>query len=231
MPFTFTPPRQLTDDSLSNPFAVTRDVTNGRWYRCILLHRSEPTLYVDTTEFLTASEAWDDAIKYFKLWKMAPQDFYLDYATQPPNPPVVVKTFPVVRSPNAPFSQFVNHMTGALSTTSLQGEPPTAADPVAEAVRAERGSIYGDPFLNHKGIAMMWASLLAPWWESIRDYKPLPPHVVALLFAALKLNRMRLRFHEDNYVDLHNYANSFAREWQRQYQENPPEGYPPDATR
>lgn len=85
-------------------------------------------------------------------------------------------------------------------------------DKLAE-IRKDRGAIYGPPKLNHEGIAQMWASLLQPHWEAVRDQRPLPPHVVALLMAALKLNRMRLAYHEDNYDDIANYL-LFAKEWQ-----------------
>lgn len=83
-----------------------------------------------------------------------------------------------------------------------------------DTIQTERQSVYGDPLKNHHGIAMMWATLLAPWWERIRDYEPIPPHVVALMMSALKLNRMRLGFKEDNYDDLAIYADRFAKEWQ-----------------
>lgn len=82
-----------------------------------------------------------------------------------------------------------------------------------EEIKAERQKVYGDPLENHKGIAQMWAPLLQPHADKIKAGEPIPPHVVALLMCALKLNRMRIAYHEDNYTDLRNYA-SFAQEWQ-----------------
>jgi hypothetical protein len=86
-------------------------------------------------------------------------------------------------------------------------------DRLAE-IMVERRKVYGEPRENHQGIAMMWAPLLQPWWERIKDQKPIPEHVVALLMAALKLDRMRLVHHKDNYDDCKNYLD-FAEEWQR----------------
>lgn len=84
-----------------------------------------------------------------------------------------------------------------------------------DAIKAERRKVYGDPLENHRGIAQAWAGLLQPHWEKIRDGVPVPPHVVALLMAALKMNRCRIVFHQDNYDDLLNYL-EFAEEWQRE---------------
>ena len=91
-------------------------------------------------------------------------------------------------------------------------EPP---DPIAK-IKAERQKVYGDPRENHKGIAQMWACLLQPHAEAIAKMEPLPEHVVAMMMAALKLNRMRRVFHQDNYDDLTAYI-SFAREWQKDH--------------
>jgi len=52
----------------------------------------------------------------------------------------------------------------------------------------------------------MWAPLLQPHWEAIRDMKPIPEWAVCLLQDALKLNRMRRVRHEDNPRDLTLYA-------------------------
>lgn len=82
-----------------------------------------------------------------------------------------------------------------------------------EKIKADRQLVYGNPRQNHIGIAQMWAPLLQPHWLPIRNGNPLPEHVVALLMAALKLDRMRLRYHSDNYDDAINYL-EFAREWQ-----------------
>jgi hypothetical protein len=68
-------------------------------------------------------------------------------------------------------------------------------------VREERGAVYGDPVENHRGIAMMMAPLLQPWAEQIGRMEPVPPWVVCNLIRALKLNRTRRTYHEDNYLD------------------------------
>ncbi len=85
-----------------------------------------------------------------------------------------------------------------------------------EDIQAARQSVYGDPLQNHLGIAQGWAGLLQPHWEAVKNGDPLPPHVVVLLMAALKLNRMRLVHHEDNYKDAAVYL-AFAERWQRDW--------------
>lgn len=91
----------------------------------------------------------------------------------------------------------------------------------AEAiVSAERRKVYGDPEINHKGIAMAWAGLLQPWALRIARMDPLPPHVVANMMSALKSNRKRMCFHDDNYIDAAVY-DGFARAWQKEWDENP----------
>jgi hypothetical protein len=81
------------------------------------------------------------------------------------------------------------------------------------AIREERGKIYGDPYENHRLIGMMWTTFLAPIADQLKNGEAVPPHVVALMMAALKLNRMRLKFHQDNYDDCRNYL-KFAEDWQ-----------------
>jgi len=78
----------------------------------------------------------------------------------------------------------------------------------------ERAKTYGDPKTNHQAIANAWSGLLEPYAKEIGELKPLPAHVVALMMASMKICRMRLMFHEDNYDDLGVYT-SFARAWQR----------------
>jgi hypothetical protein len=86
-----------------------------------------------------------------------------------------------------------------------------------EQIKAERGKVYGDPKRNHEGIAQMWASIFQPHAETIAQGKPLPGHVIALCMVLLKVNRMRLRYHQDNYDDLRNYLD-FAQEMQDEYE-------------
>lgn len=84
-----------------------------------------------------------------------------------------------------------------------------------EAIKRERQKVYGDPRENHRGIAQAWAGLLQPHAERIKRGDPIPEWCVALMMAALKLNRMRRVYKQDNYDDLAAYA-GFAEEWQRQ---------------
>lgn len=78
----------------------------------------------------------------------------------------------------------------------------------------DRGKKYGDAVENWMGITMHWAPILKPWWRRIREMRPVPPHVAALMMSLLKINRLRETFGEDTYDDLHVYA-EFAEEWQR----------------
>jgi len=89
-----------------------------------------------------------------------------------------------------------------------------------DAIILERGKVYGPPRENHEGIAQMWAPMLRPWAAAIQRGEPLPPHVVALLMALLKIDRMRLVYHPDNYPDAANYLR-FAEEWQKDGPEPP----------
>ena len=84
------------------------------------------------------------------------------------------------------------------------------------AIRAERHKVYGDPKENHIGIAQIWAPLLQPHAAAVAAGAPLPPHVVALMMVGLKLDRMRITYHQDNYDDLRNYL-LFAEQWQREH--------------
>lgn len=85
-----------------------------------------------------------------------------------------------------------------------------------DKIKAQRQRVYGDPRKNHRGISMMWACMLEPHWKGIKRMEPLPEHVVAAMMALLKLNRTRLRFHRDNYLDLFNYA-KMAHDFQRRH--------------
>jgi hypothetical protein len=95
-------------------------------------------------------------------------------------------------------------------------------------ISADRRRVYGDPKVNHDGIAFAWAGLLQPWAHNIAALKPLPAHVVALCMCAVKLNRQRMVFHADNADDMNVYQ-AFARAWQKEYDGPKPEvlGPPP----
>jgi hypothetical protein len=95
-----------------------------------------------------------------------------------------------------------------------------------DKLKEDRGSVYGDPWDNHAGIAQMWAPLLRPWGCDILCGRPLPPDVVTRLLQLLKLNRTRLKYHPDNYDDNANY-NDFSKEMQGRWQSGEvPFGYP-----
>ena len=81
---------------------------------------------------------------------------------------------------------------------------------------ADRQTVYGDPEENHRGIAQMWVCLLQPWADKISRMEPLPWHVVALMMVALKLNRMRRVYKDDNYADLRVHL-GIAEKGQKQY--------------
>lgn len=85
---------------------------------------------------------------------------------------------------------------------------------IQRSMRAERGKVYGDPLENHRGIASMWTPLLQPHIDKLSRGEPIPAWTVALMMAVLKIDRCRIRYHADNYVDLLIYL-AFADEWQR----------------
>lgn len=100
------------------------------------------------------------------------------------------------------------------------GDTHVEATPESEVERTknERGAIYGDPLVNHKGIGAMWTCLLEPHVDKIRKCEPIPAYTVALMMAALKINRMRNVYHRDNYLDAGIYL-EFAEKFQR-YEED-----------
>ncbi len=87
-----------------------------------------------------------------------------------------------------------------------------------EKLKEDRQNVYGDPLENHKGIAQMWACLLQPHADKVARMEPLPPWVIGLMMSALKLNRMRRVYKQDNYDDLKVYL-GFAEKWQREHKE------------
>lgn len=84
-----------------------------------------------------------------------------------------------------------------------------------DQIKRDRQAIYGDPLENHKGIGMAWTPLLQPHVEAIARGEPLKASTVAHMMAAMKLNRMRRVYHQDNYDDLAIYL-EFARKWQEE---------------
>lgn len=94
-----------------------------------------------------------------------------------------------------------------------QAEYPGMTEAQAR-ISLERQQVYGDAFENHAGIAATWVGELQGWGQHISEGRPLPPDVVARMMALLKLNRCRLDYHEDNYIDHAVYA-LFAQAWQK----------------
>jgi predicted glycosyltransferase involved in capsule biosynthesis len=68
----------------------------------------------------------------------------------------------------------------------------------ALATVTNRGSEYGDAYINHKRIAEMWTVILGI------DVKP---HQVVMAMAAVKLARLvETPDHQDSWIDLAGYA-------------------------
>jgi len=87
------------------------------------------------------------------------------------------------------------------------------------AIAEERQKVYGDPKINHDGIAQAWTALLEPHAKGLSEGKPLPAWTVALMMASLKLLRMRNVYHEDNYDDISVYLR-FAKAWQQESEDD-----------
>ena len=110
------------------------------------------------------------------------------------------------------------HEFSAEEVAAAQAEFPGLSEAEAR-ISLERRQVYGDPYQNHYGIAQSWAGLLQVWAPRIARGEPIPPHVVALMMAALKTNRCRLQFHKDNYDDANVYmtfAQGFQQRWERE---------------
>lgn len=110
------------------------------------------------------------------------------------------------------------HEFTAEEVAAAQAEFPGLSEAEAR-ISLERRQVYGDPYQNHYGIAQSWAGLLQVWAPRIARGEPIPPHVVALMMAALKTNRCRLQFHKDNYDDANVYmtfAQGFQQRWERE---------------
>ena len=79
----------------------------------------------------------------------------------------------------------------------------------AESVCQQRQSVYGSPEVMQEQLAAHWTALLrAHYQDSHPDLPPIPPHLVGLMMACLKLHRCAVPYDKkdaDSYVDLHNY--------------------------
>jgi len=88
--------------------------------------------------------------------------------------------------------------------------PPKTLDlkPMDEvrAVRKQRQEVYGDFYNGHTNLGRIWGAMLSNHFGSrIED---LPPDLVTVMMAALKVSRISLpfgRLHHDNYVDAQAY--------------------------
>lgn len=77
--------------------------------------------------------------------------------------------------------------------------------PAEAATVAERGKSYGDPSINLTGIGLHWTAILRNHFQNL-DIPVIPGHVVALMFAGAKLNRLaKSPDHEDSEHDLRCY--------------------------
>lgn len=73
----------------------------------------------------------------------------------------------------------------------------------SDTIRAERETIYGDPFVCHAAIGAVWGGILTQ-----AGFCPvgttIPPHIVATMMAGLKIVRSSTRgapHHQDSYDD------------------------------
>lgn len=85
-------------------------------------------------------------------------------------------------------------------------------DPVAATI-AERGKVYGDPYLSHVNIGLSWTALLQQHY-GIELAHPIPAELVAQMMVVFKMNRAARVFHADNYLDAHAYVR-FADDFQQ----------------
>lgn len=80
-----------------------------------------------------------------------------------------------------------------------------AKTPNAEVIK-EREKVYGPPEKGFKRVGEAWAALLNEHF--LCELPALPPHLVGLMLASLKLQRAAKPYegHLDNYVDATNYV-------------------------
>ena len=82
-----------------------------------------------------------------------------------------------------------------------------------EQIELERGLIYGDPYHNHQSIGKIWTGLLEQHYGITLPHC-IPPSLVALLMAGLKINRMNRVWQQDNADDGQIYV-KFASKFQK----------------
>jgi hypothetical protein len=82
-----------------------------------------------------------------------------------------------------------------------------------EQVIAERGRVYGDPYISHRAIGLAFSGLIEHHYGIMLDH-PIPASLVARLLLALKNQRASLVYHADNFVDAKAYLR-FSEEFQQ----------------
>ena len=82
-----------------------------------------------------------------------------------------------------------------------------------EAIRQERGKIYGDPFLSHEAIGLAWEGVVRNRYQGqlslacIPTGQLFPASLVALMLAAFKnVRASRPVLHQDSFDDEKVYA-------------------------
>jgi len=84
-----------------------------------------------------------------------------------------------------------------------------------EAIKAERGKVYGDPQLSHENVGLGWTGQVQQHY-GIRLDHPLPGWLVCQMMVTFKMQRAARVYHEDNYDDGGNYMD-FAHEGQKKH--------------
>lgn len=107
---------------------------------------------------------------------------------------------------------------GNACCTECNTEDTKKSQDVVEQTIAERGQVYGDPEGSHANIGLAWTALIQQHYGMLLDH-PLPPWLVALMLASMKLQRSTIAYREDNYIDLKAYG-KFAEEFQKSEHES-----------
>lgn len=84
--------------------------------------------------------------------------------------------------------------------------PPTVLAEAASLVHGDRNEAYGHPIDDFRGTGAIWGGLVRRWRESSDIGDPIPPELVALMMAGLKLNRETNKRKRDNLVDAAGYV-------------------------
>lgn len=81
-----------------------------------------------------------------------------------------------------------------------------------DAIKQERGKIYGDAQLSHENIGLAWTGLIQQHYGLKLDH-PLPSWLVSQMMVSFKMQRASRMFHKDNFDDARNYM-QFAEDGQ-----------------